>query len=205
MIKLIAIIFFFSTMFSFAIGKDSTAKKLNNKIYFSYAPSFTNDAKKPFHGVEITYERNIIKWLSISFTQGFYTTKKINGTAVQIKNNQINYIPVARQQYYFNSYATLQFIPYSNSFYELKLGVGPSLYYRYTIKDVSTDKNYDYTNSSFDKGVLGGIHFNFQNDFYIKEHFMLGVKFEPQLILPKKNIGDKIVILRPGINIGYRF
>jgi len=99
----------------------------------------------------------------------------------------------------------LQFIPYSNSFYELKLGIGPSLYYRYTIKDVSTDKNYDYTNSSFDKGVLGGIHFNFQNDFYIKEHFMLGVKFEPQLILPKKNIGDKIVILRPGINIGYRF
>lgn len=200
--KLILVFVLFSYTSTFANQKDTTDKTLNNKIYFSYAPSFTNDAKKPFHGVEITYERNIKKWFAISFTQGFYTTKKENSTWI---NSSLDLIPITRQQYYFNSYATLQFIPYSNSFYELKLGTGASLYYRYVIKDVGTDKNFPYKNVSYDKGVLGGIHFNLENNFYIKKHILLGVKFEPQLIFPKKNVGDKIIILRPAINIGYRF
>ena len=200
-----ATLIFFFTVSVFATNKDSTTRLEKNILYLSYAPSFTNGDKKPFHGIEIKYERNIIKWLAISFTQGFYSTKKENSVWLQTINNQTELIPITQQRYYFNSYVTMQFIPYSNSFYELKIGVGPSLYYRYIIKDVGTDKNFPYNNKSFDNGVLGGIHFNFENDFYIKKHLLLGVKFESQLIYPKKNVGDKIIILRPGINIGYRF
>lgn len=201
----IALFFFISNDSLFAGVHDTISPKNKNKVYLSYSPSFINANKIPFHGIEITYERNLLKWLALSYTQGFYIAKKRENAWLQTINNQIIIIPTSEQRYYFNSFATLQFIPYSNSFYELKLGVGPSLYYRYVINTKSTDKNYPYENKSFDKGVLGGFHLNFENNFFIKKHILIGVKFEPQFIFPKKNVGDKIIIFRPGINVGYRF
>lgn len=201
----ILIYLFFCSVTSKASTNDSTKIiQTKNKIYFSYAPSF-GSIDKIFHGIEITYERNIIKLFSISITQGFYATSKYNNVWLETKNNQTNLIPTSEFKYYFNSFATFQLIPYSNKFYEFKIGLGPSLFYKYVIKTKGTDINFPYENKSFDKGVLGGLNFNLENNFFIKKHLMLGFKFQPQLIFPKKNIGDKLVILRPAFNVGYRF
>lgn len=193
---------------SLANNKDSIQdKSLKNVISFSYAPSFTvgNGIKNVFHGVEISYERRIINRLSVSITQGFYSSSNKNIVWSEVKNSTVNYFAAKRQNYYLNTYLSLNVFAYYNKFYELKFGVGPTLMYRNTIKIKSSETNYDYNHQFFDKGVFGGLNISIQNDFTVKKHLFLSAKFQSHIIFAKKNTGDKQIILRPSLGIGYKF
>jgi len=175
----------------------------NNFIYVGYAPSFHlgNGAKNVFHGIELNYERKIIQQLSISITQGFYSTSKKD----YLWYENLKLFPVKRTDYYFSTYLTMNAVLYYNKIYGLKLGLGPSLYYHDVIHLKSNDPAISFNKNYFDKGVLGGLHINLQNDFYIKKNLYLSLRFQTHIIFPKKNSGDKIIIMRPGLNLGYSF
>lgn len=198
----------FCTIFLLMKAKsDSLSNIKKNIVSVSYAPSFLsgNGAKNVFHGIELNYERLIIKRLSIGLTQGFYTTSAKNVNWLENKNNTINYFAAKRKDFYFNTFITINAIAFYNKFYALKFGIGPTLSYRNTLAIKSIDVNYSYNEQFYDKGVFGGLHINLQNDFTVKQHLLIGVKFQSHFIFPKKNIGDKQIILRPSISFGYRF
>lgn len=198
----------FCTIFLLMKAKsDSLINIKKNIVSVSYAPSFLsgNGAKNVFHGIELNYERLIIKRLSIGLTQGFYTTSAKNVNWFENKNNTINYFAAKRKDFYFNTFITINAIAFYNKFYALKFGIGPTLSYRNTLAIKSIDVNYSYNEQFYDKGVFGGLHINLQNDFTVKQHLLIGVKFQSHFIFPKKNIGDKQIILRPSISFGYRF
>lgn len=198
----------FCTIFLLMKAKsDSLSNIKKNIVSVSYAPSFLsgNGAKNVFHGIELNYERLIIKRLSIGLTQGFHTTSAKNVNWLENKNNTINYFAAKRKDFYFNTFITINAIAFYNKFYALKFGIGPTLSYRNTLAIKSIDVNYSYNEQFYDKGVFGGLHINLQNDFTVKQHLLIGVKFQSHFIFPKKNIGDKQIILRPSISFGYRF
>ena len=198
----------FCTIFLLMKAKsDSLSNIKKNIVSVSYAPSFLsgNGAKNVFHGIELNYERLIIKRLSIGLTQGFHTTSAKNVNWLENKNNTINYFAAKRKDFYFNTFITINAIAFYNKFYALKFGIGPTLSYRNTLAIKSIDVNYSYNEQFYDKGVYGGLHINLQNDFTVKQHLLIGVKFQSHFIFPKKNIGDKQIILRPGISFGYKF
>ena len=185
------------------VVREKDQKGNNNLIYVGYAPSFHlgNGAKNVFHDIELNYERKIIQRMTISFTQGFYSTSKKD----YLWYENLKLFPVKRTDYYFSTYLTMNAILYYNNIYTLKLGLGPSLYYHDVIHLTSNDPAISFNKNYFDKGVLGGLHINLQNDFYIKKNLYLGFKFQTHFIFPKKNSGDKIIIMRPGLNLGYSF
>lgn len=200
---LLYLIFCFSYFISNA-KTDSLSIENKNTFSFSYAPSFTtvNEAKDVFHGIEFSYERLIISRLSISFTQGFYTTTPKNTIWI---DSDINVFKAKRRDYYLNSYLTINAVAFYNKMYSLKIGIGPTLSYRNTLAIKSNESSFSYNEHFFDKGVFGGLHVNLQNDFTIKQHLLIGLKFQSHIIFPKKNIGDKQFILRPSIAFGYKF
>lgn len=185
------------------VVQEKEQKGNKNLIYVGYAPSFQlgNGAKNVFHGLELNYERKIIQRLSISITQGFYSTSKKD----YIWYENLKLFPVKRTDYYFSTYLTMNAVLYYNKIYGLKLGLGPSLYYHDVLHLKSNDPSISFNKNYFDKGVLGGLHINLQNDFYIKKNLYLGLKFQTHFIFPKKNSGDKIIIMRSGLNLGYFF
>lgn len=78
----------FCTIFLLMKAKsDSLSNIKKNIVSVSYAPSFLsgNGAKNVFHGIELNYERLIIKRLSIGLTQGFYTTSAKTLIGLKIK------------------------------------------------------------------------------------------------------------------------
>ena len=179
------------------------SKKFRNDFFISYSPSIVQE-KTLFHGVELTYSRKFSNWVALQFTQGFYTHKKVNGTWFNFdQQNNIKYFNAERRDYFFNSFFTLQFIPVHVKIYELRFGIGPSMYYRQTTNIKSTDFDYKYNQNYFDKGVSAGINLNLENNFIIKNNYIIGLKYNTQIIFRKGH--DKIIIFSPGINFGYRF
>lgn len=196
------------SIISFAKNNDSIqSKPLQNTITLFYSPSFSvgNGIKNVFHGIEINYERRLINRLSLSVTQGYYSTTNKDISWSEVKNSTINYFAAKRKDYYLQTHLSFNVYAYYNKFYELKFGIGPTLMYRNTIKIKSSETNYDYNEQFFDKGVLGGLNISVQNDFTIKKHLFLSTKFQSHVVFSKKNTGDKLIILRPGFGIGYKF
>lgn len=188
-------------------NNDSIYTNTKNCISINYAPSFTigNSLKNVFHGVELSYEREIIKRFTISITQGFYLTNKQNTTWVETKNGQLNYFDAFRRKYYLNTEISFNGVAYLNKYYKLKFGGGPTLAYRNTIDIKSKNSAYDYQQQFYDKGVFGGVHFNIQNDITLINHLYLGAIVQTTIVFPRKNVGDKQIIIRPRFSIGYKF
>lgn len=202
--KKITLALFLATLIFNVNANDSIpSKKIFNDLSITYSPSIVMD-KTLFHGIEIIYSRKFSNWVALQFTQGFYVQKKSIGSWFDFDaNNKLVTFNATRLDYFFNSFFTLQFIPIHKKIYEMRFGIGPSIYYRNTMKIKSVDAAYSFNEKYYDKGVSGGINLNLVNNFIIKKHFLLGINYNTQIIFPKGN--EKLFIFSPGINVGYRF
>jgi len=202
--KKITLALFLATLIFNVNANDSIpSKKIFNDLSITYSPSIVMD-KTLFHGIEIIYSRKFSNWVALQFTQGFYVQKKSIGSWFDFDaNNKLVTFNATRLDYFFNSFFTLQFIPIHKKIYEMRFGIGPSIYYRNTMKIKSVDAAYSFNEKYYDKGVSGGINLNLVNNFIIKKHFLLGINYNTQIIFPKGK--EKLFIFSPGINVGYRF
>ncbi len=172
--KIILLATFSISFFYLKAKTDSLNRIIKNSFSICYSPSFlAGNGKNTFHGIELSYERLIISRLSISSTQGFYSTSAKNIVWSENKNSSINYFNAKRKDFYLNTFVTFNAVAFYNKFYELKFGIGTTLSYRNTILIKSKDASYEYNEQFYDKGLFGGLHINFQNDFTIKRQLLI--------------------------------